>query len=36
MKLEDGDEVQSVSLLCGSDDVVEDSSDQRSEELVSV
>lgn len=35
MKLEDGDEVKSVSLLSGSD-VVEDSSNEESEELVSV
>ncbi|CAM6095059.1 unnamed protein product [Calypogeia fissa] len=36
MKLEDGDEVKSVSLLTGSDDVVEDSSNEQNEELIAV
>jgi hypothetical protein len=37
MKIEDGDEVKSVSLLSGSDDAVEEHSNtERREELVSV
>jgi hypothetical protein len=37
MKIEDGDEVKSVSLLSGSDEAVEEQSiNERKEELVSV